>query len=489
MISVAISKRRMFLVLFVSIAVYSVAQKKDVDSLAKQLRDICPAVDSVTARNDANILVKTVWSFRQEKIDAQAAQLITEADNTLDRIRYHECIEKAVQLGSYEGLTRLAEWYQLQAADEARLSARQKWFDKAKECYQRQQEQFGKSSDDERFIPDFYKVLDSGDTLYFRLIDGINERFVSVCTPAKFRCNVTGSRLVIPDEVDYQEHSYLVKWIDENAFNSDFALQHIIMPRHLTYIGLMAFKNCFKLDTIVFTGDKLALVENAAFPSQTKFIFPDSMSMEMIKTIKRLSTFSQQANSQSIDEKWNAAKWMVDLLARSILDLMPRGRYCTNRDYDELVNVPSLNLESLDTLRYISVALESYVHMVRKVMSLGVTNYQYYTLPQDLMYHTYRDTLHHYRMLGLRPFVLLHRQMADTDTTTMSLEQLACYHQIEMVYSNIEKNYFNRYEGKDKDIVEALLLRHRNPRTVEAEYGVDGVYIEHLLTPKKKEEQ
>jgi hypothetical protein len=79
--------------------------------------------------------------------------------------------------------------------------------------------------------------------------------------------------------------------------------------------------------------------------------------------------------------------------------------------------------------------------------------------------------------------------MANTDTTTLSQEQLACYHQIEMAYKYVEEKYFNRYEGRDKEIVEALLLRHRNPKAVEAEYGVDGAYIKQLLVLKKKEEE
>lgn len=690
-------RKKFFLLLCMSFALICKAQKDEVSLLTGKLKAACATVDSTTIRQDVETLVKSINVFRQQKRDAKAKNLIEEADNTFDQLHYRECIKKAVELGSYDGLTRLAEWYQLQAANITMPAERQQWIDKAKECYRQQQKQFGKTSSDIRFIPDFYRVLDSGDTLYFRLNDGVEGQSVSVCTPAKFRCNLTGPRLVIPDAVEYQGRSFWVTQIGEDAFCSDNVLRHVTMPRHLTFIGFSAFKNCLQLDTVVFTGSSLSIIKNAAFPLQATFVLPETMSKEMagmiyhhswndiyelgklsslsyerekivnnafrhlnyFKDCDSLETFdhfschnylallcldplvddgdravgywlrgaesgkpayyediadhyhtigdyekalkyyqmhdkctvcrahiammyargegvkqdfkkalklvdtsiavvkdpsvwynlkgciymmmgrrkdaeacyekghkpysfnlytynhylkpelpslkdmlfpedakpntrSQQADEKFMqfkDEKIQASRWMADLLARSILELMPRGRYCSNRDFDALVNVPDLHPDSMDTPKYITAAMKYYDHMVRKVMSLGVTNYEYYTLPHDLIYHTYRDTLHQYSMLSFRPFVLLHRQMANTDTTTLSQEQLACYHQIEMAYKYVEEKYFNRYEGRDKEIVEALLLRHRNPKAVEAEYGVDGAYIKQLLVLKKKEEE
>ncbi len=684
----------LFSLLCMSFALICKAQTNEVGLLARKLKAACTTVDSTTIRQDAETLVKSINVFKQKKKDAEAKDLIAEADNTLDQTHYKICIEKAAGLGSYDGLTRLAEWYQLQAANITMPAERQQWIDKAKECYQQQQEQFGKTSSDIHFIPDFYKVLDSGDTLYFRLNDGVEGQSVSVCTPVKFRCNLTGPRLVIPDEVGHQGHNYWVTQIGEDAFRNDYALRHITMPLHLTFIDFTAFKNCLQLDTIVFAGSSLGMVKGFAFPLQATYVVPKTMSKEMASvtyrhfkhnieleelsslsydrkriinnTFKHLNSFkdcdsldifdrfscysdlgllcldpqvddgeravgywlqaaelgkseyyediadyyhtigdydkalkyyqmhsecavcrahiammyargegvkqdfrkalkqvdslitvaknpsewynlkgciymmmghrkdaeacyakgpephsfkfhvynhylkpelpslkdmlfpddakpdtrSQQADEKFIqfkDEKIRTSRWMADLLARSILELMPRGRYCANRDYDELVNMPSVHPDSIKSIQYVFLALKYYDHMVRKVMTLGVTKYQYYTLPDDLIDHTYGDTLNHYKMLYFRPFVLLHRQMAKTDTTVLSQEQLTCYHQIEQVYNNAEKNYFNRYEGRDKDIVEALLLRHRNPKSVEVEYGIDGAYIEQLLALKKEE--
>lgn len=690
-------RNKIFLLLSMSFALIGKAQTDEVSLLAEKLQSACATVDSATIRQDAEMLVKSIGFFRKQKRDAEAKNLIDEAKSTFDKLHYLECIEKAVELGSYDGLSRLAEWYQLQAANISMPAERQQWIDKAKECYRQQQEQFGKTNSDICFIPDFYKVLESGDTLYFRMNDGVAGQSVSLCTPVKFRCNQTGSRLVIPDAVEYQGRSYWVTQISEDAFFSDYELRHITMPKHLTFIGFAAFKNCLQLDTVVFTGSSLNMIKGGAFPLQTTFVLPETMSKEMtgiihhhfwnnvyeldklsslsyergkivnnafrhlnyfkecdsVETLDHFSCFgelallcldplvdngnravdyllraaelgkleyyediadyyhtigdfekalkyyqmhdkcavcrahiammyargegvkqdfkkalklvdtsiaavpdpskwynlkgciymmmgrrkdaevcyekgpephsfkyyvynhylkpelpslkdmlfpddakpntrSQQADEKFLqfkDEKIQTSRWMAGLLARSILELMPRGRYCTNRDYDALVNVPDLHPDSTATPMYIMATMKYYDHMVRKVMSLGVTDYQYYTVPDDLLYHTYRDTLHHYSMLSFRPFVLLHRQMANTDTTTLSQEQLSCYHQIERAYKYVEINYFNRYEGRNKDIVEALLLHHRYPKAVEAEYGVDGAYIEQLLALKKKEDK
>lgn len=110
-------RKKFFLLLCMSFALICKAQKDEVSLLTGKLKAACATVDSATVRQDAEALVKSISYFRQQKRNAEAEDLIEEAENTFDQLHYRECIEKAVELGSYDGLTRLAEWYQLQAAN------------------------------------------------------------------------------------------------------------------------------------------------------------------------------------------------------------------------------------------------------------------------------------------------------------------------------------------------------------------------------------
>lgn len=683
----------------VGLAVAQPASKQDeIMQLASQLSASCPTLDTAIVRQDAELLVNYIEKKRLEKLAQKGEALVNEGEQSFNKKTYLACIEKAAQLPSEEGLKRLGEWYQLQAADATSLDECQQWIEQARVCYQQRQDLFDKLTHDSDFIADFYSVLDSGDTLYFSWEGDPDGETVSVCTPTMYRCNMTGPRLVIPEEVYYHGHRYKVTRIDDDAFRNDFALRHVTLPQSLNYIGFTAFKNCIRLDTIVFTGGNLTMLKNAAFPVQPALILPDTMSKDMVwnmnfhlssislmlektssmaydrqqiinnylglleqlkdygvpskyysqkgiiyldplvdeperavqcwlqgaelddaslyedigdyyhtfgdyekafkyyqlgydngrtvmsgnrlalmyargegvkqdfkKALKlvdasiaavkdpscwynlkgciymmmgrrheaeacyekgpepysfmyyfyhhyvkpefpslkdmlypeeaRPNVRSEQADSIFMafkDEKQQTIQWMAGLLAQSLLEFYPYGRYCNNRDYDELVNVAYAVMDSTETQQnnYTLACLNTYRGMMRKVMALGANGsaYRWYSVPDDLMDYAIFDSLNNYQMLAWRPFVMLHEKMHDLDTCLLNKEQIKFKSLVEKLNNTVETRLMAPRKGKDRDMLRDLLFEHRNPAAVEREYGVDAEYIRQLLNPKKEEE-
>ena len=109
-------------------------------------------------------------------------------------------------------------------------------------------------------VTSFSATCSSGQTLYYAVTD-VSNHFVEVVYP-----NSSGSvpwegydqpngNLVIPETVEYQGITYLVKGIGSQAFYGCTGLTQVTINANITYVNAKAFWNCPNLETINFNAE------------------------------------------------------------------------------------------------------------------------------------------------------------------------------------------------------------------------------------------
>lgn len=121
----------------------------------------------------------------------------------------------------------------------------------------------------------FSVVCETGQTLYFRIVDN-NNCFAEVTCPHKYNIysddkygtwqdhEKPAGDIVIPSEVTYKDVNYTVKGIDVATFNGCDEISSVIIPNTVTTIGNSAFYRCEKLASVIIPGS-VTTIGNYAF--------------------------------------------------------------------------------------------------------------------------------------------------------------------------------------------------------------------------------
>ena len=117
---------------------------------------------------------------------------------------------------------------------------------------------------------DFRVRLNSGDSLFFSIVDAANRK-VAVVAPKEGGTNryqghqqPTGA-IIIPSEVEHNGLKYRVTAIGERAFAGCTRLQLVTMPETVEKIGAYAFYGCTGLKGRVTIGVNVKSVGASAF--------------------------------------------------------------------------------------------------------------------------------------------------------------------------------------------------------------------------------
>lgn len=191
---------------------------------------------------------------------------------TLPWVKWIDNFRRAAALPSTTGLANLGERYELLTYyDSACL-------DSARSCYQKAlQLQLSDSlrADFEfrlKSCADFFSVLPSGDTIYYKK-EGITDT-VYVWEKTRFCYNsVQNKQLEIPARVFHKGKKYYVAGIGKRAFFRNRKLHKVILPTGTMFIGSEAFAKCDSLH-LIFTNPKLKILEDDVFPLTTELVLP-----------------------------------------------------------------------------------------------------------------------------------------------------------------------------------------------------------------------
>ena len=134
------------------------------------------------------------------------------------------------------------------------------------------------------FAYDFSRVCETGQTLYYTIIDATNHYVELACpnpiAPGWDGFNKPVGDLVIPDEVIYNDITYSVANVGYYAFRKCSGLTSVTFPNTLTSIsGYGAFHECTGLTSLSFP-NSLTAIGNSAFEfcsGLTSVSFPNSL--------------------------------------------------------------------------------------------------------------------------------------------------------------------------------------------------------------------
>ena len=102
---------------------------------------------------------------------------------------------------------------------------------------------------------DFEAVCESGQTLYYTITYSPGQVIVTYPHHIEFDEYYSGhtkpaGNLIIPSSVTYNDVTYSVTKIDENAFNCCYDLNSVVIPNSVTQIGERAFYGCIGLTSV-----------------------------------------------------------------------------------------------------------------------------------------------------------------------------------------------------------------------------------------------
>ncbi len=115
-------------------------------------------------------------------------------------------------------------------------------------------------------VANFSATCSSGQTVYYAVTDLANH-FVEAVYPGSSSSapwegyeQPTGN-LVLPETVQYQGITYIVKGIHNNAFYGCNGLTQVTISDNINHVGAKAFWNCPNLETVVFNAEDCAVMQ------------------------------------------------------------------------------------------------------------------------------------------------------------------------------------------------------------------------------------
>ena len=120
------------------------------------------------------------------------------------------------------------------------------------------------------FAYDFSAVCETGQTLYFNIIDD-TQHYVELTFPGSYSWsgwngfdNLVGE-MVLPSVVLYNDFEYVVTEIANNAFSNCYSITSVVIPNTIVYIRYEAFKNCVGLNFISLSNSVTSIEYDAFF--------------------------------------------------------------------------------------------------------------------------------------------------------------------------------------------------------------------------------
>ena len=216
-------------------------------------------------------------------------------------------------------------------------------------------------------MPDFYSVIPSGDTIYFKRNKDLNS--VTICKKTPSLSNKVSGTVIIPNTITHDGVAYRIMAIGDKAFCRNLNINKMVLPSNLYSIDETAFEGC-SIDTLVLNGEPLSISANT-IPKETYLLVPkkltkkewyvthmlqlDSLNRvqaakEPVKPFQQIIDSSQTATTDA--EMSNVRRDLLRLYVQISLSVskeeqlrLPQG--LTFLDYEEMLSIGIIAINAM----------------------------------------------------------------------------------------------------------------------------------------------